>query len=454
MRTKIKNIFLLFAIALLAITLVACNSDNDDTGSSKEEPDNTETPATPETPQDEDEGEDEEEVTVTVFFPWGVDLFNERVGPMADRLENINVEFLDHGEGSTEGLPGAIEEYAAAGIVPDIIVMGGNDLTDNYIEAIIEPLDDLVDKHEFDLSVINKDIIDTIRATGDNGELLSIPNSNDSNILYYNKDIFDKFGVEYPEDGMTWEEAIELSGRVSGELDGVNYRGLDIRGAERYPLEQRGVNLTDPETGEVLLAQEPAVMMWLGLAEDIYNAAGNAVPEDSDALGDFMSGTLAMALSSPQFMRWGIPEDRIEHVDFASGPIWSDMDGETAPAMSHYHWVINKYSENKDAAFKVLMEYVSEETQLQLTRGGQEMTILAEDDIKLQFGADLDRYDGKNVGAIFANSPTAPPESKSKYDKYVKLSLFDYIQGDADANTFLREAAEQTAIDIEAAENQ
>lgn len=451
MKKTIKLLLVFLITTLIVSVLAACGANNNDEAKNNESEQNNDTAQV----EGEAEGENDKDevVTIKLFFPWGQELFDERVGPIDERLENINIELLEHGEGSTEGLVGAIEQFSAENIVPDIIVMGSNELTDDYMSSIIQPLDDLVEKHDFDLGIINPAIIDSIRATSKDGDLLSIPNSNDTNVLYYNKDVFDKFGVEYPSDDLTWEDAIELAKKLSGERDGIEYRGLDIRGAERHPLEQRSVNLTDPETGEVLLAKEPAVKLWLELAEDIYSIPGNLPPEDSDALGDFISGNVAMALSSPQFLRWGIPAEKAGDVDFAAAPVWSDLPEQSAPAMSHYHWVINQYSEHQDEAFQVLVEYLSEETQLQLTRGGQEMTVLAEDDIKLQFGADLENYEGKNIAGIFAHEPATPPEQRSKWDKYVKLDLFKFIDSNTDTNTFLREMTEETETGIIEAEN-
>lgn len=402
----------------------------------------------------ENENNESEEVTIKLFFPWGEELFEERVGPINDRLDNINIELVEHDEGSTEGIIEAIEQLSAERNAPDIIVMGDNQLTDPYMEDIIHPLDDLIKKHDFDISLLNSNIVDTIRSIGRDGELLSFPNSNDTDILFYNKEIFDLFGIEYPTDDLTWEEVLKIAEKMSEERDGVQYRGLDIRSASRLPLDQLSVNLTDPETGEVLIEKEPAVKKYLDLVRDIYDIHGNMPEKDSDPFGGFIDETVAMTLASPQFLRWGIPEDKAEIVDFAAAPVWSDRPNQSAPAKSYYHWVISDFSEHKDEAFQVLMEYVSEETQLQLTREGQEITVLAEEEIKLQFGAELANFDGKNIAAMIAHEPATPPEQKSRFDKYVEFDLMEFVESGKDTNTYLREVAEETEVRILEADNQ
>lgn len=43
------------------------------------------------------------------------------------------------------------------------------------------------------------------------GNCMRQPVVNNTMSLYYNKDLFDKFGVSYPKDGMTWDEVLELN---------------------------------------------------------------------------------------------------------------------------------------------------------------------------------------------------------------------------------------------------
>ena len=51
-----------------------------------------------------------------------------------------------------------------------------------------------------------------------NGKTYSLPYRNDWYVLYYNKDLFDAAGVEYPSNDMTWEEYYDLAAKMtSGE---------------------------------------------------------------------------------------------------------------------------------------------------------------------------------------------------------------------------------------------
>ena len=76
------------------------------------------------------------------------------------------------------------------------------------------PLDDFIKKDNLDLSVY-KGAAEQLRY---NDISYSLPYRNDWYVLYYNKDLFDAAGVEYPSNDMTWDEYYDLAARLtSGE---------------------------------------------------------------------------------------------------------------------------------------------------------------------------------------------------------------------------------------------
>lgn len=72
---------------------------------------------------------------------------------------------------------------------------------------------------------------------------------------FYNKGIFDKFGVPYPKDGMTYDEAIELAKKVTRSVDGVQYYGL-FPGNPAIQLGQLSQTFLDGKTDEPLLSSD------------------------------------------------------------------------------------------------------------------------------------------------------------------------------------------------------
>ena len=106
-----------------------------------------------------------------------------------------------------------------------------------------------------------------------------MPTASDNYALFYNKEVFDLFGVSYPTEDLTWDAVVDLAKKLTGERDGIQYHGLEMgpgfAGTEALvPLKQLNVYLTDLETGEVLITKEPAVTKYLELMKKFYSIPG------------------------------------------------------------------------------------------------------------------------------------------------------------------------------------
>ncbi|RKN71832.1 extracellular solute-binding protein [Paenibacillus ginsengarvi] len=103
--------------------------------------------------------------------------------------------------------------------------------------------------------------------------LIGIPYTRNFSALYYNKTIFDKFGVAYPKEGMTWSEYADVAKRVTRTEGGIQYRGLEPNVPKRVGA-QLSLPLVDPKTNRAALNTE----QWkkvLTQMTDIYKIPGN-----------------------------------------------------------------------------------------------------------------------------------------------------------------------------------
>lgn len=73
------------------------------------------------------------------------------------------------------------------------------------------PLNDYITQSGLDTSFYGG----LIEQMGLNGETYAVPFRKDNFLLFYNKDLFDEAGVEYPEDGMTMDEYYEMAKSVT-----------------------------------------------------------------------------------------------------------------------------------------------------------------------------------------------------------------------------------------------
>lgn len=88
-------------------------------------------------------------------------------------------------------------------------------------KGVLEPLDDYIAKDGVDLGAF-KGLTDQITV---NDKLYELPFRSDFWVLYYNKDVFDNAGVEYPTNDMTFEQYDELARKLTNTEPGSEVFG-------------------------------------------------------------------------------------------------------------------------------------------------------------------------------------------------------------------------------------
>src|SRR5699024_8651453 len=164
-----------------------------------------------------------EDVTLIIGTSWPDWMLEERV---SDHIEDVYPHItIEHQLiGSKEDL----EELISNQIIPDMFhgLPNMHGLLEDM--ELLYGLDELIEKSSFDLEIIESVALDSIRAQDDEEELWGIPYQGAMYGLFYNKHIFDMFGIDYPTDDMTWNEVVNLARQVTGERNGIQYRGIEI----------------------------------------------------------------------------------------------------------------------------------------------------------------------------------------------------------------------------------
>ncbi|MFS0613079.1 ABC transporter substrate-binding protein [Lederbergia ruris] len=396
--------------------------------------------------------EEGEPTTVKVLYPWGEDAFEEQiVKPYKEEIpKNITIECVCE---AAQLEP--LQEMNAKGIVPDIIFANWG--IEPLVELdMLEPVDEFVQKYDVDLEAFDQSVIASYRAMDPDGEgrLIGMPTFVDTLGLFFNKDIFDLFGVSYPdpEKPMTWAEVRDLAAKMTGERNGVQYRGLEMgEGLTSFeatvPLKEFEMNWTDPETGEVILDESPEAKQYLDYMKQIYSIPGLYDPaKEARETDKFGEKTAAMAISWPGYFRWGLggePEEA-KMIDVAPIPVWEE--GGVGPRKWAHPYVLNKYSENQDAGFQVMWAISRVDSLDPLKNPNSEFSEEHEN---------YPIYEGKNMKAFWSYEGAMPPEQISKWDDYVDLagSLEKLAEGNMDTNEFLRVLKEESEITIKEAMN-
>ena len=105
-----------------------------------------------------------------------------------------------------------------AGSAPDIFSINALNVRDYAKNGYLLDISDLFSDGSVDLSKFPQHVIDTHTV---NGTLWGIPKDFDSIAVFYNKDLFDAAGVEYPSDDWTWDEFIATAKALTDADNGI-----------------------------------------------------------------------------------------------------------------------------------------------------------------------------------------------------------------------------------------
>lgn len=439
---KRMNVILLISF-VFALMLAGCSSNNAGTEAPAKEQAQTEgTGTNPSTDPKQEDLEPKEPVKLVFMAPWSKEQVESRFhAGTKEKFPHITVEPTGKFADAT-----SFDELFAQEVMPDIILTtDGFDILKE--RDMLLPLDDLLKERNFDFNKIRPGIMEALRARDPEGQgrLLGIPIEDVTVALHYNKTIFDKFGVDYPTDGMTWDEVIELAGKVTGERDGIHYRGLATN-LMSQAMTQLSANGTDPKTGEPQFSKNPAFAKFFDLAKRIASIPGNWEP---DIQYDFTKGEVAMSLG---LIANTIPHypDELDY-DVVSFPTWSDLPG-VGPSTLPLTVAINKHSKHIDESLDILEYLLSDEQQLRMHR--LEVPSVSGDlSILEQFAADtLEQKENReiNIKGIYSLEQAKPalyspygPDILLYGTNFVGSQVTPFLKSGDDVQTFLRKMDEE-----------
>jgi len=446
MKKRYLSFILMIVVALI---VVGCSSNNNNDNAAPGANNNNDNNNVVEEDGNNNDSGDEEQVTVSMMVHWSEKDFEKTFGQHIKKdLPHINLEYIQ-ANGEEE-----IEQVFAKGIVPDIH-MGSISSAEQF--DLIRDQMPLVEEYGLDLDLYEESMVETLKAQSREGELNALPFIKQGYVMTYNKDAFDAFGVPYPEDNMTWDEAIELAKKVSGERDGQQYHGIY---PDRHAFLQLSTTLVDPETDEPNILDNQELRLFLERTEAIFNIPGNLPDMDIDELTDYMYNGIGTdtifdfamypSRANANGHTWATAEGGLSF-DWASYPVWGGEYPDTTPNELLNALYVTKQSENPEAAFEVIAYLMSEDYQKWAVATGSS-TPLVQEGIYDDFGTELEHADlmeDKNKEALFLYE-SAPTPVKSKYERTSVLeTAYRLLLEGEDVNTVLRTMDEELGGIIE-----
>ena len=242
----------------------------------------------------------------------------------------------------------------AGGTAPDVMFL--NNIPSYAARGVLAPLDSLIARDGFDTDAYHPGLL-AIFSYED--EVYGFARDNDTNVLYFNKDLFDAAGVAYPSDDWQWDDiraaALELT--VRDERGRATQFGLALE-KNRYPqwVYQNGGNVfDDPLNPTEFMMDAPEAIEAIQFIADMILDDGSVPSFDAMAqLGSttelFSTGRVAMVMTNaariPTFM----------DADFAwdVAPLPAGPAGIRANTLGGAGYVMSATSDHPEAAWTFL----------------------------------------------------------------------------------------------------
>ena len=266
-----------------------------------------------------------------------------------------------------------LEAGASGGEMPDVFWMHINE-AQKYMRAdMLLNLNDYIAKDDaIDLNNYYEGIVDIYSLDGNQ---YALPKDHDTIAMIYNKAIFDKYGVEYPNDNWTWDDyaAAAAEIREAGKDDEVYGTAMNTNdgqdgwynliygwGGKLISDDNKTSGMDDPKTIEA--------MTWL--ADNLFPSMPEQnIMADTDPDLLFMSGIVGMMLQGSWMVNTFYTAEQSANYAWAQIP-YHDANGngqcDEGERVSMYNglgWAAAANTDYPDEAYSLISAFCSEEGQ-------------------------------------------------------------------------------------------
>lgn len=285
---------------------------------------------------------------VIQFASWGSESEIKILKPLLENFEkenpNIKIDFLHIPQNYFQ----KIHLLIASNTAPDVIFMNNQYLPIYANAGVLE-----------DLSQYDKDFQrdkffeSSIKALTYDKKIYAIPRDISTLVIFYNKDIFDKYGVNYPKENWSYDEFLKTAKKLTHRpnLYGISFEEEPIFYLPylmSFGLEKI------PEYDD--LSTQKGLKLYAELRNKYHVAPLKTESASATMAQMFLQGKLAMHLTG----RWLVPKYRQDakfRWDVVTFPVGSS--GSIAPA-DVSGWAVSKNSKHKKEAI-MLIQYLSSE---------------------------------------------------------------------------------------------
>lgn len=393
------------------------------------------------------EVDNQEEVTLKVVY-YDKNLFNQDYGNLfASRFPNIHIEVLPitYYSNSKNTDVDSIRKYIQDN-EPDVVLLRDVDLKSLAQKGELVDLSPLIKKNKFDVDHLMPSVVELLKNPED-GDVYGLAPTFETSALYYNKDLFDRAGIDYPTDEMSWSDVLRLSQRFSGNDTAYGfYKGKNanlfnfvimrigyISGINYYNASTQKMTLNTDSWRSIFRSvidayKKNSIFLETSQEPKRFNFSDQAKIQYGSNL--FIMGKAAMTLdtvdlvrdleSSKQKLNWGV----------ATVPV-----DPTNPSVTNaFHldriFAINGQSQHVDAAWK-LIEFINSDEVAKFKSKSTSDLSTRDGVTKEMFGHDIEAfYKLKPTGNFYTANPL-PNDFYNEFMSFGNDELTKVIGGES-----------------------
>ena len=326
--------------------------------------------------------------------PAEINAYRTLIKAFENEEPDIDVQLVEASD--RDDLVARLSSSLAGGSPPDLFLMNYRFYGQYAARDVLEPLGPYVDdSDEFEESDFYAQAFDAFKWQD---EQLCIPQNISSLVLYYNKDLFRRFKVAPPTDGMTWNGLVDKAKQLTRDKNGQQVRGADpdlpqsgtaqaeIYGLGVEPVIIRLAPFIWSNGGDVVDDEQTPTRFTLDTPEAEEAISGlfalrsifGVVPTDQEVEAEddesrFANGRLAMFLDS----RRAVPMFR-EAAKFDWDVVSLPVYDEPTTILHSDAYCMTKGSKTKDAAWRFVEYAVGPEGAPVIAKTGRTVPSLKE----------------------------------------------------------------------------
>jgi multiple sugar transport system substrate-binding protein len=263
----------------------------------------------------------------------------------------------------SEGYNERVFTSIAGGNAPDIFNSGDVVIPSIVTRHVAKDLNEFVTRDNYDLNQFYPEIIDGLTFEG---QLVGLTDNWDTQVMYYNRDLFRQAGIPEPTADWTWDDAASAAQRITSGSGNTKIWGM-LYETWFAPLDDQiysfGGEVFSPDGTQCLL-DEPKSVEALQSLVDLMNAGYAPQPqayeqEGQDPFSLFAGGHAGMWLGSGRWSAFDL--QGVKDIDWAIAPRPNGPDHARSNFFHLAMYAITSASNDADSAWEFLKYMVSSE---------------------------------------------------------------------------------------------